>query len=170
MVRRYARDLEESGHWVGRKSATRILYVFSDYQCPFCRDADSAVVNWVRDNADAAAVYIDFPLVSLHPAAFGAACAASCAEAQGRYLEMHRELMTTLAWQSDADWRREAIAAGVQDTQAFSACVGSEASRRRVLEGMRVAALFKITGTPAFFTRNGALAGPVDAKVLSHLR
>jgi protein-disulfide isomerase len=76
-----------SGAWV-------TIVEFSDFQCPFCRNAEPTIEAVLAANAaDVRLVYKEFPLTSLHENAMPAALAADCANQQGKFWEMHDLLM-----------------------------------------------------------------------------
>lgn len=159
VLHQHAADLRAVGHWIGPRTARRVVYEFSDYECPFCRLADTIVAQWVDAQGDAAILYIDLPLQNLHPKAYDAARAADCAEAQGRYASMHHQLMSATAWQHDGSWMREAVAAGVRDTQTFRACMADQGPAERIKRGDELAKLLGVTSTPTFLGRRGSFRG-----------
>lgn len=142
------------------------LVEFSDYECPFCRRATASV-----DSAAGAGiriVYLHFPLPS-HPMAEGAAISALCAERSGRFRAMHRQLMTTSAWQKDSNWTREAVDAGIEDTAAFTACRRSTDIRRELERHIALAESLHVHATPTFATKTALHAGVATASRLDSL-
>src|SRR5438270_645548 len=72
----------------GAKAPVTIIE-FSDYQCPFCKRAESVVDEVVKTYGDKIrVVFRDYPL-PMHPQARPAAEAASCANAQGKFWDYH---------------------------------------------------------------------------------
>jgi protein-disulfide isomerase len=74
----------------GAENAKVTIVEFSDYQCPFCGQAE-ALVKQVLETypKDVRLVYKQFPLTSIHPNAMPASKAALAAGRQGRFWEMH---------------------------------------------------------------------------------
>ena len=77
----------------GSDTAKVVVFEFSDYLCPFCRefvvDTEPAVIKNYVDSGQIALVFWDFPLPNHgYPALIGAE-AAHCAGEQGKYWEMH---------------------------------------------------------------------------------
>jgi protein-disulfide isomerase len=72
----------------------KILIVeFSDYQCPFCSQAEPLVDQVLQAYPkDVQRVYKQFPLTSIHPNAMPASKAAIAAGKQGKFWEMHAKL------------------------------------------------------------------------------
>ncbi len=76
-------------------SPERVVVEFSDYQCPYCKQAHQVLDSVVRE-VGGTLVYRHMPLTLIHPEAEGAARAAICAERQGRFREMHDHRMRRL--------------------------------------------------------------------------
>ncbi|PIR58769.1 MAG: hypothetical protein COU69_03855 [Candidatus Pacebacteria bacterium CG10_big_fil_rev_8_21_14_0_10_56_10] len=75
---------------------------FSDFQCPFCRDAYQALNQLVNDNPDQVRlVYRHFPLRTIHPFAQLAAQASEAAAQQGKFWQYHDAL-----FEQQDDWSR----------------------------------------------------------------
>ena len=86
----------------GPADALVTLVEFSDYQCPFCRQANATVSQVEKKYAGKIRLVMkEFPLVSIHPQAMPAARAVIAAGMQGRYWEMHDKLFASP--QLDAD-------------------------------------------------------------------
>lgn len=141
---------------------------FSDYQCPFCQRSAPAVERFLANHPEVGVVYRHFPL-SFHPAAEGAALAAICAEAQGRFQAMHRRLFETTEWQQDPNWLREAESAGVDDLEEFSRCLGDDAAAARLADDMELGRRLGISGTPTFVHEQGLVSRSLSLVELEEL-
>jgi protein-disulfide isomerase len=83
----------------GAATAKVMLVEVSDYHCPYCRrhtqmtqpQIDATYIN----NGKVRYVFIDYPIEQLHPEAFKAHEAASCAHEQGKYWDMHAKLFAS---------------------------------------------------------------------------
>jgi len=137
----------------GAADARVVLVEFSDFQCPFCgRYAQETYPQIVRDYVDAGKVryaFMNFPLESLHPLAFGQHVAAACAADQGRFWEMHDRLFARQQASDAAAIAGEASALGL-DMAAFRTCIASERHAPAIREAMRVGSTLGVTGTPTF--------------------
>ena len=74
-------------------ATARVILEYGDYECPFSRQAFreiEQVEQQVRGGIRFA--FRHFPLVEVHPHAFGAAAAAEAAALQDRFWEMHELL------------------------------------------------------------------------------
>ena len=160
------------GRMKGPESAPVTIVEISDFQCPYCRDfatttykqIDSAYVATGR----ARILYINLPLTS-HREAFGAAEAAMCAGAQGKFWQMHDRLFATQReWsgQADAAQRFERLAGELQlDMAAWRDCTANDRTASIIVADAMQAAEARINGTPTFILngRGGqrALSGAV---------
>jgi protein-disulfide isomerase len=74
----------------GPDNAKVTIVEFSDYQCPFCGQAEGLVKQVLESYPkDVRLVYKQFPLTSIHPNAMPASKAALAAGRQGKFWEMH---------------------------------------------------------------------------------
>lgn len=128
------------------------LVIFSDYECPWCRKLHPTLQAFVAGPHAVRIQYRNFPL-SIHKHADGAARAAICAEAQGRFQQMHARLFETDGWQSTGDWMQEAIAVAVPDTAAFRRCLAAASTAERIADDVRLGQSLGIQGTPALIVR-----------------
>lgn len=134
-----------------------VMVEFADYQCPHCRSMFSIVETALAEQPNVGIVYRDYPLVSIHPRAMGAATAALCAAAQGRFRQMHDALFTSGAWIRDGDWTREARRAGVTDLAHFRDCLGSKEIEAVVASERRLAEHIGVFATPTFVFADGSV-------------
>lgn len=144
--------IDLTGAYVGGDpKAAVILIEFSDYQCPFCLQQTNSVMPEVaRDFIKTGKVrytFLNFPLEDLHPLAFGAAEAAECAGAQGRFWEMHQLLFDSQKALSRPDLAKYAATLKLDGTK-FAACLDvhtfAEKVRKEKAEGVKAG----ISGTP----------------------
>jgi protein-disulfide isomerase len=147
----------DRGRMKGADSAQVTIIEISDFQCPYCREfaagtykqIDSAYVRTGR----ARMLYINLPL-STHREAFGAAEAAMCAGAQGKFWQMHDRLFATQReWSSqpDAAQRFERLAGELQlDMAAFRDCTVNDRTASIIVADAMQAAEARINGTPTF--------------------
>lgn len=80
----------------GTSGAPITIIEFSDFQCPFCDQVEPTIEQLLKDySGKILLAYKHFPLSSLHPHAVEAANVAECANAQGKFWEMHDKLFST---------------------------------------------------------------------------
>jgi len=152
--------------------STRVLVQFCDYECPFCRAESWVFKDLVASNPAVGVVIRHLPLTSIHPRSADAAAASVCAEAQGRFSQMHERLFTSAEWQIDGDWAREAEAAGVPDVGGFLECLTKPTTSERLEEDRLLAADLGVLGTPSLLFPDGTVqVGVLEAdKILANIR
>lgn len=141
------------------------LVVFSDYECPFCRQLEASLTELVATDTNVIVAFRQLPLSS-HEHAEVAARASLCATAQGHFPEMHKLLFAEEQWRNDGNVLALVHDAGVPDSSAFRACLGSESVRAIVATDVALARRLEITGTPAIVTRHGLRQGALSTAEL----
>ncbi|MYE16054.1 MAG: thioredoxin domain-containing protein [Gemmatimonadetes bacterium] len=131
--------------------------MFTDYQCPFCRSIEPALVQAVDGGLAIALLHL--PLDLMHPRARDAASAAVCAEEHGVFQEVHHGLMSTDEWMDDGMWENFVQEVGAPDVPALIACMESERTSDRLTESTTLAGRLGIRGTPTFVTKEGVESG-----------
>ena len=104
---------EEIDHARG-PSAGRLILEYGDYECPYSRQAFRAV-EYVEQKLSGRVrfAFRHFPLVQIHPHAFGAAAAAEAAALQGSFWRMHELLFHRQDALEDDDLRQYADQLGL---------------------------------------------------------
>ena len=163
----------------GPADAAHVLVKFSDFQCPFCKklflNVEQLRARWpgkLRIH------FRHFPLSAgcnpafggdLHPRACDAAKAAVCAQEQGRFWEMARQLFEHAPSFADADLARYAREAGVPDLADWQRCVASA----RPLAVIRRDAVYGVAagveGTPASVVNGFFLSGALPLASLERV-
>src|SRR2546429_5845797 len=91
-VRPVLAPLDELDHVRG-PTAGRVILEYGDYECPYSRQAFRAIERVEQElNRRIRFAFRHFPLVQIHPYAFGAAAAAEAAAMQDRFWAMHELL------------------------------------------------------------------------------
>lgn len=147
----------------GPANAPITLIAFSDYECPYCKRAETTVEEALKAYPDKIRYYHrDFPL-DFHANARPAAMAARCANEQGKFWPYRTALFTSAELSAD---RLKAIAdeTGLDRTK-FDECVASDRFAAAIDKDMADAATVGVNGTPAFFVNGRMLSGaqPLDA-------
>lgn len=138
----------------GPRNAAVTIVEFSDFQCPYCKQAALSLKGLMQNyGSDVRLVFKQMPL-PIHPDAFKAAQASVCADEQGKFWEYHNTLF------SSSDLSEQALNKYASDlglkTDEFKTCLASEASAAVVRRDMQQAARADVQGTPTFFV-NGRL-------------
>lgn len=154
------RRLAETGIVVGDPAAPVRIVEFSDFQCPFCARVAPDLRALVEERpGEVALVFRHLPLEAIHPHAFDAAVASTCAAEQGRFEPMHDLLFERQAEIGTVAWGDFAAEAGVPDADAFAACLESEPVRERVRADASEAERLRIGGTPTLIVNGLAFEG-----------
>jgi len=149
---------------IGPADAPVTIVEWSDYQCPFCKRAHPTVEQLLTEYKDKVRfVYADYPL-SFHKQAWPASVAAHCAEDQGKFWEMHKNLMEAQGDLSPADLSKRATDVGLK-ADAFGTCLDSKKFDERIQASFNDGMALGVTGTPAFFINGRMLVGaqPIEA-------
>lgn len=179
---------------LGRADAPVVVIEFGCYTCAYTRAMQPAVDDLVaRAGDDLRFVYRQFPLdgfaalagsgvpceppsrgwwpwggseaAESHRGATRAAVAAYCADAQGRFWEMHRLLLA----RGCGDVATLASSAGL-DAERFARCLVDPASLAAVGRDFEVAVDANLYGTPTFFVNGRMLVAPTAAALEEAVR
>jgi protein-disulfide isomerase len=161
------KSLRLLGQPLGAPTRSEAVLEFADYQCPYCRRMAPLVDSLAR--AGTLNVRLIHVPIARHRAASGAARAAVCSEAQGRFAQVHRWLMSDSAWMRDTNWVAVATAAGVPNLAEFDRCLGSERTITRLVRDDSVARRLGVRATPTFVSRSSRLVGLISIKDLVKL-
>ena len=149
----------------GAPDALVTLVEFSDYQCPYCRQASSTVAQVEKKYAGKIRLVMkQYPLTQIHPMAMGAARAAVAAGMQGRYWEMHDRLFGSAQLDPDS-LERHAREIGL-DVERWKRDQNDPKVKAVIDRDMELASNVNVSGTPAFFVNGRRLPGgaaPLDA-------
>jgi len=147
------------GHpWTGGKDARVTIVEFSDFQCPFCRAAESSVKAIREKYGDKVKlVYMDFPL-SFHQHAMDAARAGRCAADQGKFWQYHDALFADQSKLNPPDLKATAGKLGLDATK-FDACFDKNAHDSGIAKDVAEGKSLGVTGTPTFFINGREVVG-----------
>jgi protein-disulfide isomerase len=142
----------------GGKNAPVTVAMFSDFQCPYCKQAIKQVDEILSGyNEKVKFVYKHFPLNAIHKQAMAAAQASVCAQEQGKFWEYQGELFQ-LTDLSTGALRTAASGAGV-DIDKFDKCLSTDKPRLKVKQDMDEGEKAGIGGTPAFIINGKLIRG-----------
>ncbi len=153
---------------MGPKDAPITLVEFTDYQCPYCQQAQQYVERVMARYGDKVRlVYQEFPL-DFHGQAKPAGVAARCAGEQGKFWEMHANLLNSPGTFDDGDLKNRALALGL-DAARFTACTTSgkyDPVIQRAIENGRSVG---VTGTPTFLLNGRSFSGAQPFEVFERM-
>jgi protein-disulfide isomerase len=149
----------------GPLNAPVTIVEFSDFQCPYCKQAAISLKPLIQSyGSDVRFVFKQMPL-SIHADAFKAAQASVCAGDQGKFWEYHDVLFNSNELSEQA-LKRYASDVGLK-TNEFNTCLSSEASATAVRRDMQEAMQAGVQGTPTYFVNGRIVKGiksPEDFK------
>jgi len=158
---------EEVDHTRG-PTAGRVILEYGDYECPYSRQAFRAIERVEQElNGRIRFAFRHFPLVQIHPYAFGAAAAAEAAAMQDRFWAMHELLFHRQKALEDDDLRQYADQLGLDVARFDEDRVGPDV-RRRVRRDVETGlASSEVRGTPTLFIDGVVYVGRFDAASLT---
>lgn len=151
----------------GSSQAPVTVYEMSDFQCPFCkRHSEQTFPILEKEYIETGKVrwiFINYPLVSIHPNAVAAAEVAMCAANQGRFWDAHRII-----------FRNQRVWGPLKDPAPFLVtildslrlkkpealdCLRKGDTRAEIRSDAEGSARAGATSTPAFYIEGGLMAG-----------
>jgi len=144
--------------WSGGAAAPVTVVEFSDFQCPYCRAAESTVKQIRQTYGDKIKfVYLNFPL-SFHDHALDAARAGACAAQQDKFWQYHDALFADQTKLADNDLKATAAKIGL-DKQKFDTCFNAKKPDAMIKSQQAQGDALGVTGTPTFFINGRELVG-----------
>ena len=142
----------------GPEGAPVTILEWSDFQCPFCREAQPVLGRLLAEFPEQVRlVFKDFPLRS-HELAVPAALAARCASAQGRFWEYH-----DLLFVAQPAFARDALVGYARrlglDESRFTECLDAARLQEDVMADQSEGRAAGVRATPTFFVNGQKIEG-----------
>jgi Na+/H+ antiporter NhaA len=154
-------------HVRGPADAPVTLVEYGDFECPYCGQAESVVRELLADYGDDLRyVWRHLPLTDVHPYAPLAAEASEAAAKQGKFWEMHDQLLDHQGALKAKDLTRYAAEIGL-NTGQFTADMHKDAGAGKIASDVDSADLSSVSGTPTFFINGKRYHGAFDIDTLS---
>ncbi len=169
-------QLPVDGPAFGPPDASIVLVVFSDFQCPYCRE----FAKTLRENVpqkypkDIRVVFKDFPIPSIHPWATAAAEAAHCI-GDGKpdvfwqfhdWIFLHQgEISSSNVREKSLDFAKE----HGQDPAAAATCMDNHAKKAQIDADVAAGRKLGIDQTPTFFLNGRSVPGAITWQTLDTL-
>lgn len=151
------------------------LVEFSDFQCPSCRHANDWMSRVLAAYGDRITYRrVDFPLMSSHPWAFGAALYGRAIwnqspESFWQYKTEVYQNQSSLTAFSIEDFAREFVKANDLDLAAFDAAIASDTLKKELLAGVSAGMMAEVNATPTFWVNGQPVAPGADGKHLAEV-
>jgi Na+/H+ antiporter NhaA len=153
-------------HVRGPAKAPVTVVEYGDFECPYCGLAEPAVRELLADYGDVRYVWRHLPLTDVHPHAQLAAEGAEAAAKQGKFWEMHDELLSHQGALTEEDLIGYANDLGLAAGR-FADDLARHAGSARIAEDVDSADLSDVAGTPTFFINGRRHHGAYDLGALS---
>jgi protein-disulfide isomerase len=161
--------LREGAPAIGNKGAGIVVVEFSDFQCPFCREAFFILQDVLaRHTSEIYFQYRHFPLDTPHPLARKAAEASMCANQQGKFWEYHDLIFRNQDTLTPASLLEFAIEVGL-DGSKFASCLKSDEFKKYVEEDFQAGKALGVEATPTFFINGRKIQGVLPKDVWEQL-
>lgn len=149
----------------GRYDALVHVVEFSDFSCPYCKQAEATLQRITAKYKDKVSLsYRDFPLVQVHPDAKLAAEASRCALESGKFWEYHDVLFASSNELQFEDLVEKAHEIGI-DKNKFASCLTGGKHRSEVELDIEDGVRAGVQTTPSFFINGVFLSGaqPIES-------
>ncbi len=156
----------ERDHIRGPDDASVTLVEYGDIECPYCGQAEMVIRELLADFGELRYVWRHLPLNDVHPQAQIAAEATEAAAAQGKFWEMHDELLSHQDRLKVMDLVDDARKLGL-DVDTFKDDLRKRTGAGRIAEDVESADLSGVSGTPTFFINGHRHQGAYDIDTLS---
>jgi Na+/H+ antiporter NhaA len=156
----------ERDHVRGPEQTPVTIVEYGDFECPYCGQAEPVVRELLAGHGDLRYVWRHLPLTDVHPHALLAAEGTEAADRQGKFWEMHDQLLSHQDALTAKDLIRYAGELGL-DTDRFTTDLRNRAGRAKVAADLDSADLSSVSGTPTFFINGQRHQGAYDIETLS---
>jgi protein-disulfide isomerase len=148
--------IQRTDHSQGAEHAPVTVVEYGDFECPSCKSAAPAVKMLLGNFAEQVCfIFRHFPLEQPHPHALGAAEAAECAGAQGKFWEMHDLLFENQTHLKLKHLHGYAEQLGL-DMARYTSEMDDHVYLQRIREHIEGGKRSHVRGTPGFFV-NGTI-------------
>jgi protein-disulfide isomerase len=144
---------------LGKSSAKVTIIEFSDYQCPYCAEANE-MINSIMDKYQNQILffYRDYPLSEIHPKAYIGSLAARCANDQGAFWKMHDYIFSNQE-KLDKQYLIDNVNQVGMNKEKFAKCLSSEEHKQDIQNDINDGKKYGVRGTPTFFINGYLVAG-----------
>lgn len=161
--------LPTDGPSFGPANAKVTVVVFSDFECPYCRE----LAKTIRDNIpqkypnDVRVIYQDFPIAAIHPWARAAAEASHCVanESVPAFWAFHDWIFEHQQEVSPANLRQKVLDFAKDhqlDTAKIAACIDTHQTAAVVDHSLRAGEGLQIEQTPTLFINGRMIGGAIS--------
>jgi protein-disulfide isomerase len=166
--------LKAEGYVIGSPTAPVEIIEFADFECPGCGQFASLTEPDVRarlvNTGQVRMRFMDYPL-PMHKNTWDASLAASCANEQGKFWEMHDLIFQTQdRWNGEATGRPRGVLGDLAkslglDMKKYESCMDTEKYRANIQANQAEGERRQVSQTPTFIIGSQMIPGalPFDA-------
>ncbi len=160
---------------VGPADARVTVVIFSDFQCPHCRELSKTLATVIPEYPQVRFVFKDFPLTQIHPWAETAAIGAHCAYVQSpkAFAPVDAQIFAEQDLLSAENIWEKLISYATQaglDPDAFKTCMSSPEAKSAVDASHQEGEALAITSTPTLFVNGHPLVGGDKATLEQYIK
>ncbi len=167
-----SKDLEittqREGRRLGSPTAGIVLSMWEDFQCPWCKRTNDAIVSRViQDYVETGKVQLLFRhFAFIGQESVWAAEASECAAEQNRFWDYEQELFKRQAGENVGTYRKDRLKAYAQniglDTQSFGQCLDTDKYKSAVESELAEGKRLGVNSTPTFILEGRVLSDKVN--------
>lgn len=157
---------------MGYPNATVTVVEFSDFECPFCKQAQPTLRKLFKEyDGKVRHVFRNYPVSSIHPGAVNAAIAGLCANEQQKFWEYHDKLFEKANDESPLEKNVLKTKASELSLNriAFDNCLDSKKYLARVQKDIKDGISYGVEGTPTFFVNTRIISGNQPIEVFKEI-
>ena len=156
---------------VGLATAKIMFVVFSDFECPHCRELHETLKTLIPEHPEVRFIFKDYPLTQIHPWAETAAIGARCAYIQdpATYFKIADQIFDNqdvISAENVWDKLNQFAAQSGLDPSTFRSCLASKEAKDAVDNNVREGQSLNVNSTPTAFL-NGRPAPGADKSTLT---
>src|SRR5271156_380548 len=156
---------------IGLVTAKVTFVVFSDFECPHCRELHEALKTLIPEHPEVRFIFKDYPLTQIHPWAETAAIGARCAFIQdpASYFKVADQIFDNqdvISAENVWDKLNQFAAQAGLDPTTFKSCLTSKEAKDAVENNLREGQSLNVNSTPTAFL-NGRPAPGADKSTLT---
>src|SRR5271168_1010399 len=160
---------------VGLATAKIMFVVFSDFECPHCRELHETLKTLIPEHPEVRFIFKDYPLTQIHPWAETAAIGARCAYMQSPkdFAPMESQIFAEQDLLSAENIWEKLISYAAQaglDPDAFKSCMSSPEAKAAVDASHQEGEALSITSTPTLFVNGHPLIGGDKATLEQYIK
>jgi len=153
----------------GGTSAKAVLIEFSDFQCPYCAEANKTLQQLLaKRQGEMTLVYKNFPLTTIHNEALPAAKAAWAAASQGKFWQYNDALFAQQDKLGEELYLATAKTLNL-DLEQFNRDRHGKAASTAIGQDVQLAQRLGISGTPFFVLSGETFSGAVQLSDIERL-